>query len=163
MAIRWGHALAAVAWVGGGMFYILVLRPGLRQAPVSGEATRAIGAEFRGLVNTAIGVLLVTGTILSVSRLTSDTVTIPYVTVLSIKIALGLYMFYVVRFLRQRAYPEENLPEPLLAEGERVGFRIWWSRARGLLTSTTAVMIIGVVVFGLADVLDMLFERGLAR
>ena len=150
VAIRWGHALAAVAWVGGGMFYVLVLRPALRRNPVSGEANRAVGSEFRGLVATAIGVLLVTGTVLSLSRLTADTVTTPYVGVLVAKIALALYMFYVVRFLRQSGYPEEPAPA-----SDR------WSRIRGRLTSTAAVLIIGVVVFGLSDVLDALFEESL--
>ena len=150
VAIRWGHALAAVAWVGGGMFYIMVLRPALRRNPVSVEAGRGVGAEFRGLVATAMGVLLITGAVLSVSRLTADTVTTPYVGVLVAKIALAMYMFYVVRFLRQGEYPEEPPPA-----SDR------WSRIRGKFTNTTAVLIIGVVVFGLSDVLDALFEGSL--
>ena len=131
------------------MFYILVLRPALRRNPVSDGAGRTIGSEFRGLVATAIGVLLITGAVLSVSRL-ANTVTTPYVGVLVAKIALALYMFYVVRFLRQGRYPEEPAP----ASDRR-------SRIRARLTSTTAVLIIGVVVFGLSDVLDALFEGSL--
>ena len=151
VAIRWVHALAAVAWVGGGIFYIMVLRPSRRRMqPDAPEYGAAIGAEFRGLVNTAIGVLLLTGVILSLSRLTADTVTTPYVGVLVAKIILALYMFYVVRFLRPAIYTEEE------DEG-----RGWWERARGRLTNTTAVLITGVVVIGLSDVLDALFERGL--
>mgnify|MGYP001179923347 FL=1 len=148
--IRWGHALSAVAWVGGGMFYVIVLRPALGRSPASIEATRAVGTEFRSLVNTAIAVLLVTGIILSASRLTQDTVTITYVVVLAVKIILALYMFYVVRFLRQRAYPED------VQAGENR-----WIRIRGQLTGTTAVLVIGVIVFGIADVLDLLFESAL--
>lgn len=150
--IRWGHALGAVAWVGGGIFYILVLRPAFRRTHVPSEANRAIGAEFRGLVNTAIAVLLITGVILMASRLTADTVTLPYVAVLGLKIALALYMFYTVRFLRQRAYPED------LSEGDR-----WSLRMRRRLTSTTAVLVTGVIVFGLADVLKALFESSLVE
>ena len=150
VVIRWGHALAAVAWVGGGMFYVLVLRPALGRNPVSDEARRSVGSEFRGLVATAIGVLLITGTVLSLSRLTADTVTTPYVGVQVAKIALAVYMFYVVRFLRQREYPEQ--PEP---ESHR------WSRIKGMLTNTTAVLVIGVVVIGLSDVLNALFEGSL--
>ena len=151
VTIRWLHALAAVAWVGGGIFYVLVLRPGLRRAGAdNGVAGRATAAEFRGLVNTAIGVLLLTGVILSVSRLTDDAVTIPYVGVLAAKIAMALYMFYVVRFLRQRDYPGE----PDAGGG-------WLARARSRLTGTTGVLIFGVVVVGLSDVLDALFEHGL--
>jgi hypothetical protein len=102
------------------------------------------------LVNTAIGVLLLTGILLSVSRLTSDTVTVPYVVVLAIKIALSLYMFYIVRFLRQPAYPEDT--------NSGSG---WLAVVRSRLTSTPAILITGIIVFGLADVLDMLFEKGL--
>ena len=66
------------------------------------------------------------------------------------KITLALYMFYVVRFLRQREYPEQRSPA-----SDR------WSRIKSRLTNTTAVLIIGVVVFGLSDVLDALFEGSL--
>ena len=152
VTIRWGHALGAVAWVGGGMFYVLVIRPVLARSPVPGETARAMGSEFRSLVNTAIAVLLVTGIVLSASRLTQDTVTTAYVVVLAVKIILALYMFYVVRFLRQRAYPEDAA-----AGGNR------WSRMRGRLTGTTAVLVIGVIVFGISDVLDMLFEGALVN
>ena len=150
VVIRWGHAVAAVAWVGGGIFYITVLRPGLRRGPASAETNRAVGAEFRGLVNTAIAVLLLTGVVISVARLTEDTITIAYIAALVVKIILALYMFYIVRFLRPTTYPDETP-----AGNSR------WAKARDSLTGTTAVLIIGLIVFGLADVLSALFEDGL--
>ena len=150
VVIRWGHAVAAVAWIGGSIFYILVLRPGMRRSPTSAETNRIIGVEFRALVNTAIAVLLLTGVIISVARLTEDSITIAYVAVLVVKIVLALYMFYIVRFLRQGTYPEE-----LTTGNSR------WGKARDSLTGTTAVLIIGLVVFGLADVLSALFADGL--
>lgn len=150
LVIRWGHALSAVAWVGGGMFYVLVLSPARRRAPLPENSSRAVGDEFRSLVNTAMAVLLVTGIVLAASRLTADTVTIPYVAVLALKIGLALYMFYVVRFLRPRAYPEERS----IAESR-------WSRISGKLSSTTAVLVVGIAVFGLSDVLAALFENAL--
>ena len=55
LAIRWGHAVSAVAWVGGGVFYLMVLRPAIRQTRgLPADTGRAIGVEFRGLVSTAI-------------------------------------------------------------------------------------------------------------
>ena len=150
VVIRWTHALAAVAWVGGGIFYVMVLRPSIRRSPASQETNHLVGVEFRALINTAIMVLLVTGVIASVARLTEDTVSIPYVAVLVVKIVLAMYMFYIVRFLRHTTYPEEA------AAGNS-----WWEKARGGLTGTTAVLIIGLIVFGLADVLSALFEHGL--
>ena len=150
LVIRWSHAVSAVAWVGGGMFYVLVLSPARRRAPLPEDAGGAIGAEFRGLVNTAMAVLLVTGIVLAASRLTADAVTIPYVAVLALKMALALYMFYVVLFLRPQAYPLERLT------GDSR-----WARMRGKLTGTGALLVIGVAVFGLADLLDALFEKAL--
>ena len=150
-AIRWGHALAAVAWVGGGIFYLMVLRPAIRRSQgLPADTGKAIGEEFRGLVSTAIAVLLLTGAILSVSRLTDDAITSPYVAVLVVKIALALYMFYVVRFMRQNIYPED----PELAASGLAGLR-------ERLTGTTALLVIGVAVIGLSDVLDGLLEEAL--
>lgn len=151
LAIRWAHGLAAVAWVGGAIFYIMVWRPSSRRAPQSQEVGRVMGAEFRGLINTAISVLLLTGVILSVARLTEDSITAGYVAVLVVKILLAAYMFYIVRFLRQRSYPED------IAAGNG-----WWGKLRATSSGTTAVLIIGLVVFGLADVLTALFEDGLS-
>ena len=150
LAIRWGHALGAVAWVGGGIFYLVVWRPANRRAPAPERTGRIMGAEYRGLVNTAISVLLLTGVILSVARLTEDNITLAYVAVLVVKIVLACYMFYIVRFLNPRSYPED-LPT---VSG-------WLGKAKSSLTSTTAVLIIGLIVFGLADVLSALFEDSL--
>ena len=153
VAIRWGHAVSAVAWVGGGIFYLMVLRPAIRQSQgLPKDTGRAIGVEFRGLVSTAIAVLLITGVILSASRLTEDVITSPYVVVLVVKIALDLYMFYVVRFMRHDGYPEDRT----LGDSR-------WQRLSGRLTGTTAILVTGIVVIGLSDILDGLLENALVK
>ena len=150
-AIRWFHLLAAVAWVGGGIFWILVLRPALNRAGGNGyESRRAIGEEFRSLVNTAIGVLLITGIVLSATRLTDNAVTTPYVAVLVVKIALALYMFYVVRFLRPQVYPRNQDVGRMRRAGHR-------------LTGNGALLIYGVIILGLSDILNALFENALVN
>ena len=151
LAIRWAHALGAVAWVGGGIFYLMVLRPAFRQTNPAAEVSRSVGQEFRGLVNTAIVVLVVTGAILTASRLTLDTVTMPYVAVLVLKITLALYMMAVVRFRR----PWEA------GHNDRQAGR--GARIKELLTGPTALLLVGVIIFGLADVLAALFEDSLVR
>ncbi|CAI8046980.1 hypothetical protein GBAR_LOCUS25974 [Geodia barretti] len=146
---RWGHALAAVAWVGGGAFYLLVLRPAIRRTqgvpPDTGEAIRD---EFRGLVTTAIMVLLLTGAILSVARLTSEAATVSYAIVLGVKIALALYMFYAVRIVRRGDYAGQQ------DEGSN-----WLRRAARRVSSPMALLVIGIAVIGLSDVLDALIEN----
>ena len=151
LAIRWAHALGAVAWVGGGIFYLMVLRPAFRRATPDASVSRSIVQEFRGLVNTAIVVLVVTGAILTASRLTLDTVTMPYVAVLTVKVALALYMMAVVRFRRPGEKGEDGLFE---GRGTRI---------KEMLTGPTALLLIGVIIFGLADVLAALFEDSLVR
>ena len=152
LVIRWAHALGAVAWVGGGVFYLMVLRPAFQRARPTPEVNRSIGEEFRGLVNTAIVVLVVTGAILTASRLTLDTVTLPYVAVLVVKVALALYMMAVVRFRRPRVEGQDDRAD--------VGR---WVRVKETLTGPTALLVIGVIIFGLADVLAALFEDSLVR
>ncbi len=156
LIIRWLHALAAAAWVGGGIFYLLVLRPSLASSDNrAGDgdyrtARRRVGEQFRHLVNTAMAVLLVTGIILTVSRLTSEYVGIPYVAVLALKVVLALYMFYLVRFLRSRTYPGE-------AEAESGRLH----RFTALFTNATTVLVLGVIVLLLADILSALVEMGI--
>ena len=151
LAIRWVHALAAVAWVGGGMFYFLVLRPNMKRwARDSEDSANSVGQQFRNVVNTAMGVLLVSGVILTFSRLTSSYTGLAYVLVLSAKIVLAMYMFYLVRFLRARTYPS---PQP------NTGGRLHGLTA--LFTNATTVLVLGVVVFLLADVLGLLVEEGI--
>ena len=149
--IRWGHAVSAVAWVGGGIFYLMVLRPAIRRSQgLPPETGTAIRDEFRGLVATAIAVLLVSGVILSVARLTGEGATVPYAIVLGVKIALALFMFYVVRIVRRGDY---DAPREAAAGSLR--------RAARAATSPMALLVIGVVIIGLSDVLDGLFENAL--
>jgi uncharacterized membrane protein len=166
LLIRWLHNISAVAWVGGGLFYLLVLRPNLRKAGrgpseasperspysdvVEGPDPTSIAADFRSLVYTAMGVLLVTGAILTFHRLTSNFAGPAYAIVLALKIALALYMFYLVRFLRSRSYPH-HLPDPPSSPPR------WLSIA----SSATTVVILGLIVLLLADILAALFENAL--
>ena len=155
VAIRWFHALAAVAWVGGGAFYLLVLRPASRRSSTGNPAAdRTIAEEFKGVINTAIAVLIVSGVVLSLSRLTSDAVSLPYIAVLAGKVTLAAYMFYIIWSMQRRRRLQGR---PVDVQAEK-GF---WPTWRSRLSGTTAVFVCGVVVFGLADVLDALFERGL--
>ena len=158
VVIRWMHAIAAVAWVGGGIFYLLALRPGLQRSNAGSDVERNVALEFRGLVNTAIAVLLISGVILTLSRLTSlgpGSASGAYIGVLSAKVVLALYMFLAVRLMQGRSRRDRQRKEIQTTGGAM-------TRWRAKLTGPTFVLICGVVVIGLADVLDFLFERGLA-
>ncbi len=147
LIIRWAHALAAVTWIGGSLFMLLAARPALRSlrneiGDANGLVGRVLAAEFRPIVVTAIAVLIITGVILTVDRLTSDAAGIAYTAVLVAKIVLAVYAFAVAWLLPRRR------------GNDTAGI----GRA---LTGPTALTIVGIIVIGLADVLAWLFERGL--
>ena len=152
LAIRWAHALAAVVWIGGSLFLLLAGRPALRAVDTDGLVGRALAMEFRPIVATAIAVLMVSGVILAVQRLTSDAAGVAYTIALAVKILLAAYAFAIAWLLPRR---------PGRAAGAEAGTGVAGGIRRAL-TGPETLAVIGVVVIGLADVLAWLFERGLA-
>ena len=145
LLIRWIHAVSAVAWVGGGMFYLMVLKPATKGKPLDPDNASRIARDFRSLVYSVMALLLITGIILTASKLTSGKIEEIYVIVLAFKIMLAGYMAFVVRFLRRHQYPE--------TQPTSYG---WISDIRLKLTSPSAVVVAGIIVFGIADVLAFL-------
>lgn len=62
------HSIAAVAWVGGIIFLIGVALPALKShgGPQIAEVMKNIGKRFTPMANASIGILLVTGCLLSI-------------------------------------------------------------------------------------------------
>ena len=147
LIVRWAHAIAAVAWVGGGIFYWVVLRPAIRSGSLLPEATRFAGVEFGQMVLLAMWVLVVTGAVLFFVRISEPTATVPYGAVLAVKVALSAWMFF-------------------LAVGRRRsdGGAAPRGRFRGMVDALGHVnmtVILGIIVFLLSDVLRLLVEQGL--
>ena len=154
LAMRWLHTMAAVAWVGGGIFFIAVLRPALRRTSQEGTLSRIAGQEFRQLVDTAIWVLLVTGVVLSVDRLTTANTTGAYGVVLGLKVALAIWMFYLVWFRGRR-----SAADPVEASGNKPSTLV--RSITATFSATNLILILGVIVVLLADILRQLFEQAL--
>ena len=141
VAVRWAHAMAAVAWIGGSAFLLWVVEPALGAAGdgVWVEALRrAVYRGFRDVVDAAIVALVVSGAVLTFDRIASAAASPAYVAVLGAKVALAVVTFYIATRLR-RADPARRLP---LARWQ-VG--------------------LGALVILLAAVLKTLYESGLAR
>ena len=135
---------------------MLVLRPQQRrtvgQAPVMGPETLN---QFRGLVDTCMAVLLVTGTILLFDRITDASTTTAYIATVSIKIGLALWMFAIAR-RRWRRRPAQTQPT-----SPSVPRRGLLTRAMGLMSGVNLTVILGIAVFFLSDLLRFIFEEGL--
>jgi putative copper export protein len=120
-AIRWLHVLAAVGWVGGGIFYLFVLNqawadPGVRQR--SAEVRALIARRFRDFTGTCILTVVVTGVIITVDRLTDPRASVEYGALLALKLALVAFMYLVFRQLDDRKRPRRwASPETMLAAG----------------------------------------------
>ena len=95
LAARWAHSIAAVAWVGGGLFYLLVLQPAVRSGALSSDNVRTAAERFGGLVKLAMWTLVVTGAVLFFTRISEPTATARYAAVLALKVALSAWMFFI--------------------------------------------------------------------
>lgn len=148
LGIRWLHGISAVAWVGGGLFYWTVLRPSLQNVDASPKLPQYIAVEFGQLVALAMWVLVITGAVLGVQRLSEETSTVFYVTVLAVKITLSAWMFFLVLTKRRRRKEIE-------ARHGRLFFVV------NGLGHTNMTVVLGLIIFFLSDALRLIVERGL--
>ena len=143
--MRTAHVLAGAAWVGGSLMYLVVVMPALRLGEASPRASAAVAANFKRLTNLCIGVLLLSGGYLVFARLTQTTLGWLYLLTLVLKLAAALAMFALAFYLGQ-----SNVRK-LARRSTR------FSRAAPRL-----VLALGVLVFGLGALLNVLFELTIA-
>src|SRR5258708_679667 len=145
LIVRAAHILAASAWVGGSIFYLIVVLPALRlAAPVPALAAQ-IASLFRRMVNICIGVLLLTGAYLTFDRLTQTTLGWPYLVVLGIKIVVAIGMFVLAIYLGQ-----SNIR------------RLAKQSTRLSKVAPQLMLALGILVFVLGALLNTLFEATIA-
>ena len=156
LVVRWLHLVSAAAWVGGSIFYLIVLRPALRRSPEGSRLINmATAAEFRALVETCVYVLIATGVILTLNRLTPGVVGAPYVATLGVKIALSVWMFALAWSRRRRTSVTEAFRDEDAPPTTRL------SKALRTVSGYNTIVILGLVVFLLSDLLKTLFEVAL--
>ncbi len=156
LVVRWLHVVSAAAWVGGSIFYLVVLRPALKRNPDTPRGlVSAAGAEFKTLVDACIIVLVATGAVLAFDRLTERAVDTAYAATLAVKVVLSVWMFVQVQIQRRRAAFLEafgRLEEPPPAGLKRLGRAV---------SGYNVLVIVGIAVLLLSELLGALFERGL--
>lgn len=149
--MRTAHLIASAAWVGGSLFYALVLAPELRR---SADARRVSGAAARtfGQVVAASGwTLLATGGYLTFDRLTNTRLGAPYALVLLAKVLLAVWMLLLAGALVRGRRRRELLGSAAPGAG---GAPLW----RGLLPVPTLILVLGLVVFLLSAMLTSMYQ-----
>ena len=162
--VRWVHAIGAVAWVGGSLFYLTVLRPALVSAHVADQALEtAINKGFRDVVDLSIVAVIVSGVYITFDRLSSAPLTLVYFIVLGLKLATVAGMLWMARDLGTRLGRilrggRRTLPpppgEPTLREAPP---RTAWLRR--WLSPSRLVLVLGLLAFFLSMLLMTIYEN----
>lgn len=145
LIVRTVHILAAAAWVGGNILYLVAVIPALRSGGTAPGVGSQIAAHFRRLVNICVGVLLLTGAYLAFDRLTSTSLGWPYLVVLGLKIVIALAMFVLAIYIGQ-----SNIR------------RLAKRTTRLSKAAPQLVLALGILVFLLSALLTGLFEASIA-
>jgi uncharacterized membrane protein len=170
VVVHWIHAIAAVAWVGGSIFYLVVLRPALAGAALADRALEtAINKGFREMVDVSIIALVLTGVFITLDRLSSAPASSLYLIALGLKLTTVITMFLMARQLGTRtgrllrrpapAGPAGTPPAPLGPPTPAPPPQSWLRR---WLAPPRLVLVLGLVAFFLSMVLGRIYEHGLA-
>lgn len=140
LLLRVAHAIAAVVWLGGGAYYVLALRPALRQADDEGRAVaRLAQKEFGEWASIATLLLIVTGVMLMYDRLTDGRGTVAYVALLSIKVVASVGAFWLAGSFGRRRRRR-------LASSRRTSRNTFIDRSWLILMLGAFAFLIGVVL-----------------
>ena len=141
--IRAIHLIAAAAWVGGGIFYAAALAPALRQAGPAPELMAKVGAFFRAVVSTSMGVLVLTGVYLTFDRLTTSSLGPAYLIVLGLKILVVVVMMGLAVYQAQESVIRLRRPN-------RHG-RWWGATPRIILALGLLAFVLGALLTTFAE------------
>jgi putative copper export protein len=145
LIMRATHMLAAATWVGGNVFYLVVMVPALRSGGSAPALATKIAELFKRMVNICVGVLLLSGGYLVFDRLTQTTLGLPYLLVLGLKITAALVMFVLAAYMAQ-----SNIR------------RLAKRSTRFSKAAPQLMLALGIFVFILGALLNGLFEAAIA-
>ena len=144
LVVRWAHTLAAVAWVGGGIFYWLAVRPSVRGGALPAESARAVGERFGKAAALTMWTLAVTGAALFFASVSETYADPRYVAVIAVKVALSAWMFFIAISRRKRIAEAAARPSGRLRA------------TASALGHVNMIVILGVVIFVISDMLRVI-------
>ncbi|MFW6074231.1 MAG: copper resistance protein CopD [Chloroflexota bacterium] len=129
LALRVFHALAAMIWLGGGIYYLVAVVPATRGHDESGAVASRAQQYFGEWAQPATLVMLATGMVLVFDRLSEGKGGLTYAGLLGFKILAALAAFGLVL-----------------------------NRRRGRRTRTDLVVLLGLIAFGMGVVLSSVWQ-----
>ena len=98
--VRFIHIVGAVIWVGGIFFLVLVVKPLAADNKDAPNIISSFGKRFRELINIVVIILILSGITLFVGRITIQSVSLLWFSLLGLKLALAVWMFYIIWYQR---------------------------------------------------------------
>jgi len=153
--ILWLHLLAAITWIGGLVFQVLVVFPTLTRVAPTDERLRfalSLEARFRVILWPAVGLVLFTGLvnlmhIWHATVVTAGSISPTFVSLLSVKLGMVLGMIALQAVQQLLIYPRRVAALRGVSangQGMPLPFR-QWQRLALVLYSTLLGLAVGVV------------------
>ena len=156
LVIRWLHLTSSSAWIGGGIFYILILQPLINKNPQTFKSLKSsTGRAFQSLSNICIIMMIATGAIMGFDRLSESVTNLSYAITLFIKVILSVWIIIQMQMLRRKK---------MLSQADEIIVPLPTSRLRKIvnpLTGYNGIVLTGILIFLISDVLGLLFENAL--
>jgi copper resistance protein D len=153
--ILWLHLLAAITWIGGLVFQVLVVFPTLARATSPGERLHfalSLEARFRVILWPAVGLALFTGlvnlmNVWYATVVTAGSISPTFVGLLSVKLGIVIGMIAVQAVQQLLIYPRRVAAlSGISANGQDMPLPVRkWQRLALLLYSTLLGLAAGVV------------------
>ena len=141
--IKWLHSVAAMSWVGGSIFFALIIRP--VQSSMNEEYSvvfKNISIIYRDLVDISVIGIILSGIFLMFTKL-SENITNEWTIVFLIKLFISVIMFYLVWRFRQKDFSYTSNSKGLYG---RLSFLLGYN----------AIIFFGVIIFLLTSTMSQL-------
>ncbi len=141
--IKWLHSIAAMSWVGGSVFFALIIRP--VQSSMNRKYSvvfKNISIIYRDLVDISVIGIILSGIFLMFTKL-SENITNEWMLVFIIKLFISVIMFYLVWRFRQKDFSYTSNSKGLYG---RLSFLLGYN----------AIIFFGVIIFLLTSTMSQL-------
>lgn len=155
LVLRLAHAIAAVTWLGGGLYYALALRPQL--AGASDEARALASRAQREFVRWAFWatvVLIVSGIALMYDRLNAGGGTVVYVVILAVKVIAAAGAFFLTGVFTER----RTKVRAITGAGQKTV-----ERHRRRIERAWLLVSLGMIAFVLGIALSSIYPTGIGH